>query len=392
MGHDPYLQFLLLIALLYFVPKLLVPLGLPSPLGEMALGVALGPLALALMPMDATIEQLARLGVAALFLFAGLEVDLAELAQRRRTLLEHVLLQVVLIAGAAWLLHHFGLSTMVSLTVAAAALSSSASFILPAVELMPIDADVRTWVKQKAIATELLAILVVLVGANSASWGQLARGLAFVAGVVAAVPLAFALFQRTLLRWAPHSEASLVMIIGLFAAYASHAAGVHDLVGAFVAGVAARRSLRWCEQHGLQVRGVESALDSFRFFAAFLMPFFFFATGLRLPASAFGREALLFAGALLLACVPPRVLVTMLHRRVRVHERWSVSFNVALLITPTLVFALAVAEILRARGVAEDWLLGGLAIYGAATCFLPLLRRRHPALAPAPALETPTEA
>jgi hypothetical protein len=60
--HDPCLQFLLLIALLQVVPKLL------------------GPPALELVPLDATLEQLARLGVAALFLFAGPEVDLADLA------------------------------------------------------------------------------------------------------------------------------------------------------------------------------------------------------------------------------------------------------------------------------------------------------------------------
>jgi hypothetical protein len=67
----------------------------------------------------------------------------------------------------------------------------------------------------------------------------------------------------------------------------------------------------------------------------------------------------------------------MIHRRVRVRERRSVSFDVALLITPTLAFALAVAEILHGRGVAQGRLLGGLEICGAAACFLPLLRRRR---------------
>ena len=40
---------------------------------------------------------------------------------------------------------------------------------------------------------------------------------------------------------------------------------------------------------------------------------------------------------------------------------------------PTTVFSVAMAEILLDRFVVEEWVVGGLVLYGAATSFLPLL-------------------
>lgn len=385
---DPYLKLLVLIGLLFFLPKVLVRAGIPSPVTEMGLGVACGPLALDVLRPDELTRTLAALGISALFLFAGMEVSMRALVERRRTILVHTLIQVLLFvaagAGVFRLLPHVAhlpqLQQLPLLTVAvliaAALMSSSAAFIIPALDALRLPEDLKTWIKQKAIANELLAILAVLCFSNTASPRAALISIAAITAMVALVPLAFVLFHRTILNWAPRTEFSFVMIVALFAAYVSHHVGVHYLVGAFVVGVIARRYLRWGEKHGMAMASVHSALDSFRFFSAFLMPFFFFLAGLQLPAGALALQALLLAGLMFATAVPLRVGVVMVHRRLQLREPWHDSWNVALLVAPTTVFSVAMAEILRARFAVPESIVGALILYGAATSFLPLLTRR----------------
>jgi Kef-type K+ transport system membrane component KefB len=388
---DPYLKLLVLIGLLFFLPKMLVRLGIPSPVTEMGLGVVCGPLALDVLRPDDLTGTLAALGISALFLFAGMEVSMSALVERRRTILVHTLIQVLLfVAAGAGVLHvlpHVPLLPQlpplpplpllpVAVLIAAALMSSSAAFIIPALDALRLPEDLKTWIKQKAITNELLAILAVLFFSNTASPRAALISIAAITAMVALVPLAFVLFHRTILNWAPRTEFSFVMIVALFAAYVSHHVGVHYLVGAFVVGVIARRYLRWGEKHGMEMASVHSALDSFRFFSAFLMPFFFFLAGLQLPAGALALQALLFAGLLFATAVPLRVAVVMLHRRLQLREPWHDSWNVALLVAPTTVVSVAMADILRARFTVPESIVGALILYGAATSFLPLLTRR----------------
>ena len=373
---DPYLGLLGLITLLFFLPKLLVRLGIPSPVTEMGLGVAVGPLGLALVEPSNLLTTLSGLGISSMFLFAGVEVGVRELLKRRRRILEHSLLQVGLFAVAAWIgMAAFGLSLPVAVLVAAAVLSSSAAFIIPALDALGFGEELNTWIKQKAITTELIAILTVLAFSNADSSQDTLRSVGAIVLLIGLVPLAFWTFHRTILRWAPRTEFSFMMIVALLAAYVSDHVGVHYLVGAFVVGLIARRYLRWCEHLGESTTTIESALDAFRFFASFLMPFFFFVAGLHLPASTLGGRPLLMALALVGVTVPLRIGLTTLHRRLSLREPWSRSWNVALLLTPTTVFSVAAAEILRERFDVDPNLTGALVLYGALTSLAPLLRR-----------------
>jgi Kef-type K+ transport system membrane component KefB len=375
---DPYLQLLGLIALLFFLPKVLLRLGVPSPVTEMTLGVTFGPVVLGLIEPNDLLEALSGLGISALFLFAGLEVSVREIVERKRTMLQHALIQVALFAAAAWVAFSFSFESDLprAVLIAAAVMSPSAAFIIPALESLGLSEDRASWVKQKAISTELLAIGVVLLFSNSASTQDMLIGLGGIVLLLAAVPLAFVGFHKTILKWAPGTEFSFVLIVALLAAYVTHHLGVHYLVGGFVVGLVARRYLRWCQQQGLAVKPVRSALTSFRFFSTFLMPFFFFLAGVRLPEGAISVQSCLFAGAMLLTAVPLRVGSVMVHRRIALKESWRDSWNIGLLLTPTTVFSVAMAEILMSRFTVSEWVVGGLVIYGAATSFVPLLTHK----------------
>jgi Kef-type K+ transport system membrane component KefB len=344
---------------------------------ELLLGVACGPLGLALVGSGDLLRGLAGIGISALFLFAGIEVEVPELVARRRVILQHLGIQAGLFAAAAIAGAAFGLPAPVAVLIGVAVMSPSAGFIVPALDALGLPAATASWIKQKAIGTELMAIAAVLVFSNTASQRDLLVGLGGMLALLLLLPLVFLLFHGTILRWAPRTEFSFVMIVALLAAYVTHQLGVHYLVGAFVVGLAARRYLDWCAGRRLPVAPVRQAIHSFRFFSAFFVPFYFFGVGLLLPVGALTPAAFLFALVLLVAAVPLRVASVAVHRRHGLGESWREALNAGLLLGPTTVFSLAVAEILRARFAVEDWIYGGIVLYGAATSLVPLLSRRH---------------
>lgn len=311
---DPYLKLLGLIVLLFFLPKILLRFGLPSPITELLLGVACGPLGLHLVDGSELLQGLAGIGISALFLFAGIEVDIHEMHERRQVLLQHLAIQVLLFAAAAGVGMSLGWSLPVAALIGAAIMSPSAGFIVPALEALGLSASLASWIKQKAIGTELMAIAAVLVFANTGSLRDLLVGLGGVLGLLVVLPVA----------------------------------------------------------------PVRTAINSFRFFSAFFVPFYFFGVGLLLPVGALTSTAFLFALVLFAGAVPLRVASVALHRHYGLGEPWRGAINVGLLLGPTTVFSFAVAEILRNRFGVVDWIFGGLILYGAATSMVPVLTRRAP--------------
>ncbi len=373
---DPYLKFLGLVALLFFLPKTLMRFGLPSPVTEIALGAGMAMAGLSSLGESEIVKVLSGIGVSSLFLFAGVEVEVPELLKRRWPLLQHLTIQILLFALAASVAGRAGLQPATAALVGVAVMTPSAGFILPALEGFGLASSCASWIKQKAIATEIFAIVAVLALSNSASREGLLVGVGGVLVLIALLPLAFVAFHIGIRRSSPRTELSFVMVVALFAAYLTHHLGVHYMVGAFVVGLAARRYLDWGSSRGANLSPVFSALSTLRFFSSFFVPFYFFSAGLHLPGEAVSWQALLFLIVLCASVIPLRIGAVMLHRRWTLRESWGEARNVGLFLGPTLVFSLAVAEILRNRFQVPGWWVGGLVLYGAATSFLPLLTHK----------------
>jgi Kef-type K+ transport system membrane component KefB len=369
---DPYLELLVLVAALFFLPRALQRIRIPAPLSELSLGLALGPSGFALIEPSEVLDVLSGFGITALFLFAGLEVDLLELRERRRILAVHLLMQAGLVLAAAGAGIALGLEPPIAALVGAAVMSPSVGYIVSVLESAPTRPDLAVWVKQKAIAGELLAVAMVLVFANARTLTDLSIGLGAIAGLVVLVPLLILAFHRLILPWAPRTEFAFLLIVALLAAHMSHHVGVHYLAGAFLVGFIARLYLDRIQSGEIEVASLSEALTAFRFFSAFFVPFFFFLIGVRLTPEALTRKAALFACLLFVVAVPLRIALTMLHRRVGLAERWREALSVGLLLIPTTVFALAVAELLREQFGVAPWVYGGLVMYGAATGLVPL--------------------
>ncbi|OIQ82390.1 sodium/hydrogen exchanger family protein [mine drainage metagenome] len=205
---------------------------------------------------------------------------------------------------------------------------------------------------------------------------HLATSLAALLALVTLLRLGFIWLGRHVVPYAPGSEFSLLLTFGVVAAYLTYQLGVYYLVGAFLAGVLAK-SL----SERLPTLASTANLHAIELFASFFVPFYFFNRGIVTPHQAFGIEAIGLGLALSAVLLPLRIAIVWAQRRWIQGEDRATSLRVATALTPTLVFTLVIASLLRERyGIAQSW-YGALLVYAGISTIIPawLMARRQPA-------------
>ena len=381
----PELVYVILLFALFVVPRFLLRFRIPTAITEISLGVGAG-LGLGWFQHDTTIMLLASLGIIALFLFAGLEVDLRTLASQRSVLLQHLLLRGVLLIGGTWLAGWMlGLGPRNSVLLSLALFTPSTGFILSSLPSLKFSKEEAIWVKTKAISTEMLGLAVLFAVTQSATLPRLGLATLGLVAVIAILPLIFRGFAATIARYAPHSEFAFLLMLAVVCGYATRELGVYYLVGAFVVGWAAGRF-----REGTPKAASEELFRSVELFASFFVPFYFFAAGLHLKAENFSTSAFLYGAAFLAVGVPIRIFAVVLHRRLVLRESTAQGWRIGLSLSPTLVFCLVLAEIMRDNHGLAPELYGGLIIYALASSLVPiLLLRAQPAESDASILDPP---
>ncbi len=360
------LAYLGLIFALIVIPRALQRLRLPAPLTSIGLGMV-ATVVLGAGYHDATLLLLASLGISSLFLFAGLEVDLDGLRRGRGPLVVHLAMRSLLLGVVAYGgMREFGFAWNTSLLLALALLTPSTGFILESLTRLGLNADERYWVTIKAIGSEILALAVVFVVLQSDSLQHLGISTLAIIAMILGIPLLFGLLGRLVVPYAPGSEFSLLVMVGLIAAYLTDRLGVHALVGAFLAGFIAqllRKRMPGLASH--------ENLRAIQLFASFFIPFYFFVAGLGIPAAALQWEALRLGVAITAVALPLRIGVVWCQRRFIRGETALGSLRVATALSPTLIFTLVLATILRERYHIADTLFGALLVYAALSTLLP---------------------
>jgi Kef-type K+ transport system membrane component KefB len=380
----PEVAYVLLVFGLFVVPKALQRFRLPSAITSLALGAGIS-LATGLFAGDTTIPLFATLGIVALFLFAGLEVDFEELHEEVGVLVWHLALQLATLAGlAVAIVPLLGLPFRAAVLVALALATPSTGFILDSLGGYGLSERERFWVKSKAISTELVALGVLFVVLQSDDSARF--GLSFLAlgGLVVLVPIAFRLFARLIQPFAPKSEFAFLLIVALVCAFVTRQLGVYYLVGAFLVGVAAQRFRK-----DLPALASDQMLRAVELFASFFVPFYFFNAGAHIERGDLTWTTLLAGVALAGIVVPVRTFVVMAHRHIALREDWAAAFRVSTPLLPSFVFTLVIAQILRERFVLPTWLFGALVVYTILNTILPGLVLRLPT--PEPDLLTASE-
>jgi Kef-type K+ transport system membrane component KefB len=317
------LSFTLALAIVVLAAKasgyLSVRLGQPAVLGELLIGLILGPTVLNMLHwpvmggghLEETFHQLAHLGVLLLMFIAGLEVDLESMLQTGRPAVLAGTLGVVtpVVLGVLVVLPFgFGFedSLAVGLVLAATSVSISAQTLM---ELGVLRTRVGMGLLGAAVVDDVLAILLLSVflalvtggggGAVAIVW-VLVRMVAFLA-IAAALGILLIPRLAGIVDDLPISEGllALAFVIALLYGWAAEAlGGVAAITGAFLAGlIFARTPLR---------RPIEAGMRTLAY--AWLVPIFFVSIGLGVNARGLGWSDLLLALAIIIVAVVSKVV------------------------------------------------------------------------------------
>lgn len=338
---------------------------------------------------DAVVELLSTFGVVSLFLFAGLDVEFKEIRRNAPILAQHLFIRVgFLILVTLFASATFDLAVQPAVLVALALTTPSTGFILDSLRSLKVNAHERSWIKSKAVATELVALAILFVALQPMTVKQVLTSTLILVSMVVFLPFVFRLFAAVILPHAPKSEFAFLLMVAILCALVTRQLGAYYLVGAFVVGLTAQR---FREQ--MPAIASEHMVHAVEVFASFFVPFYFFHAGVQLQSEDFTLGAVSLGLGFVLLFVPLRVALVAVHRRLALGESFRSGARIGLSIVPTLVFTLVIAEILQERFGLSPTLFGGLVVYTLANTLLPgfILRVPPPELRAlkAPPLTTP---
>lgn len=312
-----FLQLAFLIAVILLAAKtagyLSVRLGQPSVLGELLVGILLGPSLLNLLhlpfiegeKLGETIKELGELGVLLLMFIAGLELHLEELTRNTKvSALAGVLgvLSPFVLGTGTGLLFHFGWEAAIflGLTLGATSVSISAQTLM---ELKVLRTRVGLGLLGAAVFDDVMIILLLSIFLAVVSGGTSVAGILLILGkmvIFLATSVAFGLYVLPKLVRAtsqlPISQGvlSLAMVILLFYGVAAEVVGgMAAITGSFLAGLMFAR----CEEKERLERGI-SALSYGLF-----VPIFFVGIGLAVNIRELESEALLLTGVIIVVAI-----------------------------------------------------------------------------------------
>ncbi len=324
-------------------------LRLPSVVGEVLVGVALGPSLLGWVHADVTLETVATLGIIVLLFGVGLDTPPWSLLRVGRTATLVAVAGVLLPLAAGWaVLAAYGYSTSAALFGGAALVATSVAITarVLADEGLSSTHEAKI-VLAAAVVDDILGLLVlaVVTGLGRGTFNLLHLG------VVAAEAAAFVAFQilvaPRLVRTGeplvgrlritdPTLVVPLVILLGLSAL--AQVMGLAAIVGAFFAGMAfADTSDRW------------SLDERMRPLEGFLVPFFFVLAGARVDVHALAApEALVPGLVLLVAAIATKVVGCGLGA---LAEGWQRALAIGAAMVPRGEVGLIVAAIGLSTGV-----------------------------------------
>jgi Kef-type K+ transport system membrane component KefB len=361
------LAYLLLICGLMIIPGLLQRLRIPPPLTCFLLGLALILAFPDIQRGNEAVQLFAALGISTLFLYAGLEVELDMLRQALGPLAVYLLIRALSVAVMAWLAWRFlELRWQDATLLSLALLTSSTGFIIDSLDRFGLSTEERFWVTNNAISAELLALAVMFVVLKAGEPGELASATLVLTLTLIALPLGLLALGRWIIPHAPGSTFSLMVMVGFAAAFVTEQLGVEYLLGAFLAGLVARL----LEPRVPQLASAGN-LHAVKLFSSFFLPFYFFSRGVSVPADALSWRAFAIGIGLTVVLVPLRGFAVWAEQRYTGVRNTRASLRVAAALTPTLIFTLVLAGLLREHGAISDELFGGLLLYAGLNTMLP---------------------
>jgi Kef-type K+ transport system membrane component KefB len=330
MYMTPFLQFVIALVIIVAAAKIggyiSLKLGQPSVLGELAVGIILGPSVLDMFQwapftdkhMGEAIAHIAELGVLLLMFIAGLDLHLSDLAKSGKVSAFAGTFGVLLPLGMGYgLARAFSFDTQAAfftgLILAATSVSISAQTLM---ELKVLRSRVGIGLLGAAVFDDVLVVLglsifVALGVGSGALWsiGWIALRMALYMGIAAVVGMKFLPNLSRKIASLPISQGlmAFVLVVALFYAWAAEVlGGMAAITGAFLAGLMfARSSLR---DH------IETRVSTLAY--SFFVPIFFVNVGLAANARVLTGESLWLLVAMTGVAVISKVLGSGLGARI----------------------------------------------------------------------------
>lgn len=238
--------------------------GLPGVLGELMLGLTLGPLVINRLHTGSEISTLGSLGVLMLMLLVGLETDLESVKSVGRTAFLVAFLGALLpVVFGFFAARALGETDRVAFFIGVALSATSVSITAATLrELGKLNSTAGQTILVAAVLDDILVLLLVsFVGGNTGG-SPLSAGLKMVAFLAIAVGGGMILLKPIMKKLESHMTEFLAVAIGLALLYAWAAerfAGLAGITGAYIAGILLARAM----PHQKVVKDVEVMATGF---------------------------------------------------------------------------------------------------------------------------------
>ena len=285
-------------------------LGYPAILGELAAGILLGPPLLGLLEADDALAVIGKLGVVLLMLYIGLHLDPRDIGGATKAgalaAFGGFIVPAALGFGLMMLVNGDPIaSAFVAVAMGVTSLATKSRIL---VDLGILNTRIAHVLMAGALFSDVAALIIFAALLGLAATGALAIGGVAVTALKATLFLAGAWFigrtlfpiigrQLTQRRADGQLIFSFTVLAGLAFAAAADAAGLHAILGAFIAGLFIREGvLPHTELANVErrVKGVS---------VGFLAPVFFVTAGFNVSFGVFTEAPLLLASVIVLATV-----------------------------------------------------------------------------------------
>ena len=223
-------------------------IGLPGVLGELMLGLTLGPLVINRLHAGSEVSTLGNLGVLMLMLLVGLETDLESVKSVGRTAFLVAFLGALLpVVFGFFAARALGETDRVSFFIGVALSATSVSITAATLrELGKLNSLAGQTILVAAVLDDILVLLLVsLVGGNTGG-SPLSAGFKVIAFLAIAVGGGMIALRPVLKKLESHMTEFLAVAIGLALLYAWAAerfAGLAGITGAYIAGILLARAM-----------------------------------------------------------------------------------------------------------------------------------------------------
>lgn len=305
------LNLLLVLLAAFLGGRLAIRLGYPSVLGEILAGILLGPPLLGLLYGSEALGVLAELGVLLMMLYIGMAIDPKELGKASwGGLLAAIGGFIVPFVLGYFVVIAFGGTPVAGVFVGMAmGVTSLATKSRILVDLKILDTRIAHVMMAGALITDSLSLIIFAGIMSFASLGALEfAAISVVAGKVilffAASWVVGLIIYPRLWRWLKHRgltdrafSATLVLLTALVFAEMAHLAGLHGILGAFLAGLFLREAI---SEHKLSYELTTMVRDVS---IGFLAPVFFVTAGFEVSFGVLGTDLALLVTVIVLATV-----------------------------------------------------------------------------------------